>query len=217
MPPAVREPDFVTRFLPVRATRMDVSADERMLTGYAIVFNSLSLDLGGFKERILPEAVDRTLNSGANVDALADHRPETSTVLGSTDSGLLRLRKDRHGLAVEIRPPDTQASRDLITNVKAGLVRGMSFAFSVYPRPDNWLSISPGEDWNEEDGVLVRTISDMTFSEVSIVLNPAYPSTSISARSAELDGKALDAYRASKPAKRSREYYARQLRARGIV
>lgn len=183
--PPVEASGWVTRFLPLRAAR--VETDAHTLTGYPIVFHSLSQDLGGFKERILPEAVDRTLRAGTNVDALLDHRRETSHILGSTDSGLLRLTKDREGLKVRITPPDTTAVRDAITVIQAGLVKGMSFAFRVWP---------DGAEWDDEDGIFVRTIKDMEFSEVSIVVNPAYLDTQISARNAAVDAAALAEYRA---------------------
>jgi HK97 family phage prohead protease len=121
------------------------------------------------------------------VDALLDHRRETTTILGSTDSGLLKLRKDRHGLAVDIQPPDTSAARDLMTVVKAGLVKGMSFSFRVWP---------DGQEWDEEDETIVRTVTDMEFSEVSVVVNPAYLQTDISARNLAIDRAALETFKA---------------------
>lgn len=196
--------EWVTRFLPVRAAGLDVSED-RVLTGMAISFNTLSLDLGGFQERISPDAVDRTMRSGDNVDALVDHRRETSTILGSTDSGLLRMVKDRQGLKVSITPPDTTWVRDLVTVVKSGLARGMSFAFRVMP---------DGTSWDEEDGVIVRTVHDMVFSEVSIVVSPAYQATTISARNAAVDAQAFEEYLASKRFKPSVAFRERILRAR---
>lgn len=194
---------FVTRFLSRGASKVDI-ADEHRLTGYAIRFGVLSQDLGGFKERIAPAAVDRTLRTGSNVDALLDHRRETTTILGSTDSGLLRLRKDRYGLAVDLTPPDTQFARDLMTTVKAGLVKGMSFAFRVFP---------DGQEWDEEDAMLVRTVTDMEFSEVSIVVNPAYLQTEIQARTHIEDKRALEAFESLKAWKPSLAFRERQLRA----
>lgn len=192
------------RTITVRASKLDV-ADERRLTGYAIVFNSLSEDLGGWKEIIAPEAVDRTLRSGENVDALIDHRRETTTVLGSTDSGLLSMRKDRHGLKVEITPPDTTHARDVLTNVRAGLVKGMSFAFRVWPEGATW-------DQND-DGLFIRTVTDMTFDEVSIVLNPAYTETEINARARDFDRETLQAFQRTIRWKPSAQFRMREIRA----
>lgn len=195
--------EFVTRFVPQRAARVD--ADDRELNGYAIVFNSLSQDLGGFKERIAPSAVDRTLREGWNVDALQDHRRETTTILGSTDSGLLRQTKDRTGLKVRITPPDTQYVRDLITVVKAGLAKGMSFAFRTMP---------DGQEWDEEGDTLVRTVTDMIYGEVSVVINPAYLETQISARNLQIDKRTLEEFKDSKPWKPSLKMRERMVRAR---
>ena len=80
----------------------ELQADEdgRRIRGYAIVFNRMSLDLGGFRERIVPEAVNRTLDEALDVRALVDH--DTSKIIGRTRAGTLRIQKDGHGLRVEI-------------------------------------------------------------------------------------------------------------------
>ena len=63
-----------------------VEADSsRRIKGYAIVFNSMSLDLGGFREIIMPSAVDRTLSEAMDVRALVDH--DSSKVIGRTRAG----------------------------------------------------------------------------------------------------------------------------------
>lgn len=207
MPARSEETGWVTRFLPTRAAKVDVQ-DATRLIGYPIVFNTLSQDLGGWYERIAPSAVDRTLRSGANVDALIDHRWESMYMIGSSDSGLLKMNKDRHGLKTEIRPPDTTNARDLLTQVSAGLVKGMSFRFRVWdPAGDG-----SGRVWEEDsEGRLVRTVTDMEFSEVSVVVNPAYLDTEVSARNHEADKRALDEFRSQnwKPSLRLRERIAR--------
>jgi HK97 family phage prohead protease len=201
------ESGWVTRFVSRGAARADV-VDDRRLTGYPIVFNTWSQDLGGFRERIAPSAVERTLRNGDNVDALIDHRRETTSILGSTDSGLLRLKKDRHGLHMMVEPPDTTTARDVLTNVRAGLIKGMSFSFMVMPG---------GQEWDEgADGVLERTVNDMLFSEVSIVINPAYLQTEVSARNLAIDQRALDDYVASLQHRPSRAMRELELRARGL-
>lgn len=198
------ETDLYIRTLTVRASKIDVSADEKRLTGYAIVFDQQSEDLGGWKEVIRSSAVDRTLREGTNVDALVDHKRETGSILGSTDSGLLRLRKDHLGLRVEIFPPDTTSARDVITTVKSGLVRGMSFSFRAMP---------DGTTWDQEGDFLIRYVNDMQFNEVSIVLNPAYKQTEIHARAAALDLATLSEFRAQ-TWKRSLKFRERELRAK---
>lgn len=157
------------------------------LSGYAIVFNRWSQDLGGFIERIAPSAVERTLRDGVNVDALVDHRRETTMILGNTKSGTLKLKKDSYGLRVDIFPPDTTLARDTYANVKAGLPQGMSFAFRVMPSGDTW-------DEDQTTGLFQRTVTDMKVSEVSIVVNPAYLDTEINARNHDIDRRLLEVF-----------------------
>jgi HK97 family phage prohead protease len=141
--------------------------DTRRLRGYAMVFNSRSLDLGGFTEIIDPSAVDRTLKEGIDVRALVNH--DQGKVIGRTTAGTLELRKDKRGLAVTIEPdPEISYAGDIMRAVQRGDVSGMSFGFRVLA--DAW-------DFTEDNPV--RTVTDMRISEVSIVSWPAYEATTV--------------------------------------
>ena len=75
-----------------------------MIRGYAAVFNAWAEIVPGLvRERIAPGSFRRTLRD-ADVRALLNHDP--NYVLGRNKAGTLELREDKHGLAVEIEPPD---------------------------------------------------------------------------------------------------------------
>ncbi len=162
-----------------RETRLSVGGlrvaigENRRIRGTAVVFNSLSEVLGGFmgfREKIAPEAVDRTLRNGLDVRALVDHDP--SKILGRTKAGTLRLDKTAQGLQVTIDPPDTSVARDIAESISRGDVTGMSFGFRTLE-----------DTWDEKTDPPTRTVQDMEIFDVSIVSFPAYPTTEVGLRS----------------------------------
>src|SRR5436190_5368915 len=92
-------------FAPVENTELRFADPEttNRLVGYAAVYNSLSADLGGFKERIKPGAFRSSVTGGTDIRALVDH--DASKILGRTSSGTLRLSEDQVGLRIEIDLP----------------------------------------------------------------------------------------------------------------
>lgn len=143
---------------------------KRKIVGYAAVFNTLSLDLGGFVERIRPGAFSKTIKT-ADVRALWNHDP--NYVLGRTKSGTLRLAEDDKGLRIEIDPPDTTWANDLITSIERGDVDQMSFGFRAIR-----------DEWKKEGGQTVRELIEVELFDVSPVTFPAYEATQVSVRAA---------------------------------
>jgi HK97 family phage prohead protease len=155
-----------------RSVREVRAKDDAKIEGYAAVFNSLSEELFGFREIIMPGAFDRALREGHDVRALVNHDP--NQILGRTKSGTLKLSVDERGLMAEIDPPDTQAARDALTSIKRGDIDGMSFAFRTIT-----------DNWRMEDGEQIRELVDVELLDVSVVAYPAYSATQVSARAIE--------------------------------
>lgn len=144
--------------------------DPMIVEGYAAVFNSWSNDLGGFIERIAPEAFEGVLGK-RDVRALVDHNWEK--VLGRESAGTLELSVDERGLKYKINLPDTTLGRDLSVLIARGDIQENSFAFTV--REDKWEE--------RKDGVYERTITSIdNLFEVSIVSLPAYNDAKIALR-----------------------------------
>lgn len=141
------------------------------LVGYAAVFGKRSLNLGGFVEVIKPGAFKRSLDSGADVLALAYHDP--TKPLARRSAGTLTLAEDSTGLRVEIALVDTTHARDVLADVRAQNVQGMSFSFAT--KEDRWTRAGAGEPH-------LRELIDVDLFEVSAVAWPAYPDTTVATR-----------------------------------
>jgi HK97 family phage prohead protease len=146
----------------------------RRIRGVAIVFNQLSNDLGGFRERIDPAALNGC--DMADVCCLINH--DQSSVLGRTASGTLSLSRASNGLSFDCETPDTSYARDLAACMERGDIDRCSFAFTVPVGGAVW-STDP------ETGGEIRTVKRIArLYDVSVVTTPAYPQTSSEIRSA---------------------------------
>jgi len=167
------------RFLNVQELRVKKDGDKSTLTGYAAVFNSLSEDLGGFREKIDPGAFKAALKK-SDCRALFNH--DSNFVIGRQSAKTLRLKEDGTGLFMEVDLPETQFARDLMVSVERGDITQQSFGFTV--KVDEW----------EEDrstGKTTRTLKEIDeLFDVSPVTFPAYPDTTVAKRS-------LDTYKKS--------------------
>jgi HK97 family phage prohead protease len=148
----------------------------RKIIGYAAIFNSLSEDLGGFREKIAPGCFARACKE-ADVRALMNH--DSNYVIARTKSGTLRLSEDAHGLKIECDPPESQWVKDMMASIDRGDIDQMSFGFRTL-----------SDEWNLVDGESVRTLLDVELFDVSVVAFPAYPDTTVGLRSLEIWKKA---------------------------
>lgn len=143
------------------------------MEGYAANFNSLSEDLGGFREVLMPGCFKDALAS-SDVRGLFNHDP--NLILGRNTSGTLRISEDERGLRFEIDPPETSYAKDLQVSMQRGDVNQCSFGFRVAEDGDSWAKDSAG--------MWIRTITKVErLYDVSPVTYPAYVSTSCAVRS----------------------------------
>lgn len=156
------------RFFKGMALRLDEPKDGApILSGHIAVFNQLSEDLGGFKEKVAPGSFAETIRVH-DIRALWNHND--NWVLGRNKAGTLELAEDAIGLAFRNEPPDTTWFSDGKKSLARGDVTGCSFGF--YTEADEWAT--------EADGSKIRTLTKITLVEVSPgVTFPAYPQTDV--------------------------------------
>lgn len=165
------------------------SQDSRKVEGKAIAFNSVSCDLGGFVERIVPEAINESIINASDIFFLLNH---------SNNRGILARKRNGFGsLATEIREdgvyfsfdaPKTGLGDELLEYLRRGDVTQCSFAFTV--EDDTWE--------RQQDNSYIRTILQFhRIYDMSAVFTPAYNATEVKcARFAEI--KAQEAEEAKK-------------------
>ncbi len=145
------------------AATADKPAAGATLTGYALKWNDLSDDRGGYQVRLLPGSAtftDPTM-------ALFHH--DFASVIGNTQNGTLRITPDDVGVKVDIDLPDTTMGRDVAELVDKGYVQGMSFAMVDAPK----------FAMKTEGKQQIMEISAFTADEVTVTAIPSFTTTSI--------------------------------------
>lgn len=146
------------------------------LQGYALIFDSLSEDLGYFREIIKKGALDNCKMDNVVLNINHDMDKPLARTSKSIGIGSLTLTVDEKGLFFDAVPTDTSYSRDLISNMEAGIIDKCSFAFILDWKDEE----AQTWDWDKNGrGFDLRYINKIKeILDVSIVTNPAYESTS---------------------------------------
>jgi len=170
---AIDEIESAVPLLAVESRSEDDGSEREYVVGYAAKFGVLSLDLGDFVERIDPGAFGivaerRGRRKALETRALWNHDPNYPL---ARYPGTLRMTVDEVGLRYEFPVPDTSYGRDIASNIRAGIVKGSSFSFTVP---------SGGGSWAVEGGRSVRTIQRIdSLLDVGPVTFPAYPDADV--------------------------------------
>lgn len=149
------------------------------IEGHAALFDSMSDDLGGFREKISPGAFKDAIPV-SDIRSLFNH--DTNFVLGRTKSGTLKVEEDERGLHTVTDAPDNDTIRHIVLDpIARGDVDQMSFAFRIHPEGDTYEDTADG---------IVRTILPGGVAElydISPVTFPAYPDTEVGVRARFVD------------------------------
>ena len=152
--------------------------ESRMVEGTAIVFNSLSQDMGVF-ESIDPAAVDADTIAQSDIFAYLNHDESRGVLARSRyGHGSLTLSLQDDGLHYSFIAPETALGDELLSYLSRGEITTSSFAFTVADDGDVWEKKS--------DGNIYRTITKIDrLYDVSPVFEPAYLASSCAKRKLE--------------------------------
>lgn len=130
------------------------------IEGLAIPYASLSRNLGGFFEVVMPDAI----RLADDVQLLFQH--DTKELLARTSSGTLELDLADDGLRFKADLPNTRA--DIAELIQRADLSKCSFGFNCL-----------ADDWEISDGEPLRYLEDILVSEITICVNPAYEQTTV--------------------------------------
>lgn len=161
--------------LEIRAISNEVQVDSRNITGYAVVFESNSEDLG-FIERIMKGAITDDTIKKSDVFCLLNHDSTKVLARSKYGEGSLKLEIDERGLKYSFTAPQTDLGNEILEHLQRGEIDSSSFAFTV--------SLDEGsEKWYTVEGVQYRDIYKIDeLYDVSPVYQPAYQETTVSKR-----------------------------------
>lgn len=164
--------------LEIRAISNEVQVDSREITGYAVVFESNSEDLG-FIERIMKGAITDDTIKKSDVFCLLNHDSTKVLARSKYGEGSLKLELDERGLKYSFTAPNTDLGDELLEHLLRGELDSSSFGFTV--------SLDEGsEKWYTVEGVQYRDIYKIDeLYDVSPVYQPAYQETTVSKRALE--------------------------------
>ena len=156
-PPELKSRALSIQYRSYQLVEIRSDSEKGEIVGHAAVFDQLSEDLGGFYEKIDRGAFTKTIQE-ADVRALWNHDP--NFILGRTKSGTLELSVDDIGLAIRIKPPETQWAKDLRVSIERGDIDQMSFGFRTIK-----------DEWKTENDELVRILKEVEFKSIKFRLD----------------------------------------------
>jgi uncharacterized protein len=162
-------------------TRSQANTDPK-ITGRAAVYGEFQLlmDMWGdhFYECIQKGALTETLAADHDIFALKNHN--WNEILGRTGTNLT-LSDQENGLYFELVPNQSTLGKDILEDVRSGLIQGCSIGFRIVD-----------QEWEERKGAWFRTIIELELREITLTPIPAYTSTSAEVRSLTPDQVKVD-------------------------
>lgn len=152
--------------------RSDGNVDSRKVEGYAVVWDTDSVDMG-FIEQIQKGAIDQETINRSDVFATLDHDASRGILARCLyGSGTLKLELDEKGLRYSFEAPHTALGDEVLEMIKRGDITSSSFAFTVQD-----------DEWNYASEPYHRIVKKIDYLfDVSPVFSPAYEATSATTR-----------------------------------
>ena len=141
--------------------------------GYALIFDSLSENIGGFREIIHKGAITQELVDNSDVFVRMDHDNQMILARSKNGEGSLQLTLDDKGLKYRFEVPEFYRGKEIVAHLRRKEITKSSFCFRVSPEKGS-------EHWEYDETIdfAVRHIYKIDgLYDVAPVYNPAYEET----------------------------------------
>lgn len=171
-----------TNNIEYRTTAQPVEVNDRHVSGYAIVFDTDSVDLGGFTETIHRGAVTQGTINASDIFVRFNHNNDKILARCKYGEGSLSLAINDKGLKYDFDAPHTANGDELLEHLKRGDLDSSSFAFTVDESDRQNVKYT-----RTADGLVHRDIYHIErLYDVAPVWQPAYEATTCSQRALEM-------------------------------
>jgi HK97 family phage prohead protease len=156
--------------------------EEGHISGKAIVFNEISNVLYDaenkryFREVISPEAISQELIDNSDIKLLFNHKRDQMLARNNRGRGSLKVELREDGVYFDFTTPNTTLGHDVAEMIRREDIVGCSFAFT--DRDAQW-------DFSTREMPLRKVTHITGLYDLSVVADPAYDQTNVSARSIE--------------------------------
>lgn len=165
-------------------------AQSRTITGYAILFNTLSAPLWDDEdeaayEMIAPEAVTREFLDGCDIKFTMFHDRQLILARSNNGKGTLSYNVDEKGVSFEFDAPNTTDGDKALELVRRGDITGCSFMFSTHYYDTAYVQ----RNVERKDGKTIITYTVRTITGIydfTLAADPAYPDTNCEAEAREV-------------------------------
>lgn len=159
----------------------DINNNSRIVQGYAVIFDSMSENMGFF-ETIHKGAITQDTINNSDIFAKFNHQDNMVLARSKYNVGSLKLDVDDTGVFYRFEAPNTEMGTELLEYLNRGEIDSSSFAFTVADGGDSWTMGDDGNVYRD-----VNYIEELF--DVSPVFQPAYAATSCDKRCQDLKKK----------------------------
>ncbi|WP_246866405.1 HK97 family phage prohead protease [Bacteroides acidifaciens] len=194
-------------------------AQSRTITGYAILFNTLSAPLWAddeeeAREVIAPEAITKELLDGCDIKMTMFHDRQLILARSNNGAGTLTYTVDERGVAFSFDAPNTADGDKALELVRRGDISGCSFAFRTHYYDRAYVERSV----ERKDGKTLITYtvrSILGVYDFTLAADPAYPDTNCETEARELVShlREQDKPEGKRPSEKMREQVQEMRRA----